>query len=267
VFVEYLHLMIDRGFPIEYFIEGTRSRSGRTLTPKAGILAMTVQSFVRSRARPLVFVPVYIGYEKLMEGGGYIAEMHGRPKKSESLLGLLRAARLLKRNFGRVHVNFGPPLALAGFLDAHHPDWRTESTEEQAPWLRSAVDATATELARRINSLAVVNPVNLLAVTLLSTPKHAADVKLLQKQIEHVQYLLAESPYAARSSPATCPAGRGDRVRPQVRLRRIPPPSARRHDLAPRKSRRPCSPIFATMCCTFWPCPHCWPAWSATTRS
>jgi hypothetical protein len=58
-----------------------------------------------------------------MEGGGYIAEMHGRPKKSESLLGLLRAARLLKRNFGRVHVNFGPPLALAGFLDAHHPDW------------------------------------------------------------------------------------------------------------------------------------------------
>jgi glycerol-3-phosphate O-acyltransferase len=59
------------------------------------------------------------------------------------------------------------------------------------------VDATATELARRINALAVVNPVNLLAVTLLSTPKHAADVRLLQKQIEHVQYLLAESPYKA----------------------------------------------------------------------
>jgi glycerol-3-phosphate O-acyltransferase len=136
VFEEYLHLMIDRGFPIEYFIEGTRSRSGRTLTPKAGILAMTVQSFVRSHARPLVFVPVYIGYEKLMEGGSYIAELHGRPKKSESLLGLIRAARLLKRNFGRVHVNFGPPLALAEFLEAHHPDWRNDSPDAQAPWLR-----------------------------------------------------------------------------------------------------------------------------------
>ncbi|MCX7166450.1 MAG: glycerol-3-phosphate 1-O-acyltransferase PlsB [Rhodocyclales bacterium] len=206
VFQEYVHLMIDRGFPMEYFIEGGRSRSGRTLAPKAGILAMTIQSFVRSHVRPLVFVPVYIGYEKLMEGSSYIAELHGRPKKSESLIGLVRAARVLKRNFGRVHVNFGPPLALAEFLEAHHPDWRNDSPEAQAPWLRGAVDATATELARRINSLAVVNPVNLLAVTLLSTPKHAADVRLLQKQIEHVQYLLAESPYKASIITCELPA-------------------------------------------------------------
>jgi glycerol-3-phosphate O-acyltransferase len=64
VFHEYLHLMLARGFPIEYFIEGGRSRSGRMLTPKAGILGMTVQSFIREHARPLLFVPVYIGYEK-----------------------------------------------------------------------------------------------------------------------------------------------------------------------------------------------------------
>ena len=207
VFLEYLHLMIDRGFPIEYFIEGGRSRSGRMLAPKAGILAMTIQSFVRSRARPLVFVPVYIGYEKLMEGSSYLAELHGRPKQSESLTGLLGAVRLLKRNFGKVHVNFGPPLALAEFLDAHHPAWRDESIEPQAAWLRGAVDATATALARGINAVAVVNPVNLLAVTLLSTPKHAADVRLLQKQIEHVQYLLAEAPYAESVVPCRLSAG------------------------------------------------------------
>jgi glycerol-3-phosphate O-acyltransferase len=195
VFLEYLHLMIDRGFPIEYFIEGGRSRSGRMLPPKAGILAMTVHSFVRSQARPLVFVPVYIGYEKLMEGSTYLAELHGRPKKSESLLDLVRAARVLKRNFGRVHVNFGPPLALAGFLETQHPGWRDDSAEPQSPWLRAAVDATATTLARDINALAVINPVNLLALTLLSTPKHTADVGLLRKQIEHVQYLAREAPY------------------------------------------------------------------------
>lgn len=192
VFLEYLHLMIDRGFPIEYFIEGGRSRSGRMLAPKAGILAMTIQSFVRSRARPLVFVPVYIGYEKLMEGSSYLAELHGRPKQSESLSDLLAAARLLKRNFGKVHVNFGPPLALAEFLDTQHPDWRQESFDARAPWLRNAVEATATVLARSINAQAVVTPVNLLALTLLSTPKHAADLRLLQKQIEHIQCLLAD---------------------------------------------------------------------------
>ncbi|MDP2826222.1 MAG: glycerol-3-phosphate 1-O-acyltransferase PlsB [Sulfuritalea sp.] len=207
VFLEYLHLMIDRGFPIEYFIEGGRSRSGRMLAPKAGILGMTVQSFVRSRSRPLVFVPVYIGYEKLMEGGSYIAELHGRPKQSESLAGLLGAARLLKRNFGKVHVNFGPPLALAEVLDTQHPAWKDEDFDPRAPWLRGAVDATATALARGINALAVVNPVNLLAVTLLCTPKHAADVRLLQKQIEHVQYLLTESPYAGSIVRCALPAG------------------------------------------------------------
>jgi glycerol-3-phosphate O-acyltransferase len=206
VFLEYLHLMIDRGFPIEYFIEGGRSRSGRMLAPKAGILAMTVQSFVRSRSRPLVFVPVYIGYEKLMEGSSYLDELHGRPKKSESLTDLLAAARLLKRNFGKVHVNFGPPLELAEFLDAQHPAWRDEAFDAQAPWLRSAVDATATTLARSINAQAVVNPVNLLAVTLLSTPKHAADVRLLQKQIEHAQYLLAETAWAESIVPCQLPA-------------------------------------------------------------
>ena len=206
VFLEYLHLMIDRGFPIEYFIEGGRSRSGRMLAPKAGILAMTVQSFVRSRARPLVFVPVYIGYEKLMEGKSYIAELHGRPKKSESLLGLIGAVRLLKRNFGKVHVNFGPPLALAEFLDGQHPAWREEPFDAQAPWLRGAVDATALKLARSINALAVINPVNLVAVTLLSTPKHAADLRLLQKQIEHVQSLLTEAPWAASIIPCELPA-------------------------------------------------------------
>jgi len=206
VFLEYLHLMIDRGFPIEYFIEGGRSRSGRMLAPKAGILAMTIQSFVRSRSRPLVFVPVYIGYEKLMEGSSYLAELHGQPKQSESLGDLFAAARLLKRNFGKVHVNFGPPLALAEFLDAQHPAWRDEDFDAQAPWLRSAVDATATTLARRINALVVVNPVNLLALTLLSTPKHAADVRLLQKQIEHAQFLLTESAWAESVVPCSLPA-------------------------------------------------------------
>lgn len=199
VFEEYLHLMIDRGFPLEYFIEGGRSRNGRTLPPKAGILAMTVQSFVRSRARPLVFIPVYIGYEKLMEGSHFLEELHGRPKKSESLTGVLRAARLLKHNFGKVHVNFGPPLALAEFLDEQYPQWREQGANvhsAQSDWLRGAVSATANELARRINALAAVNPVNLIAITLLSTPKHAADVELLERQIELAKHLLKESPFA-----------------------------------------------------------------------
>ena len=82
VFHEYLHLMLARGFPIEYFIEGGRSRTGRTLAPKAGILGMTIASFVRSHSRPLVFVPVYVGYERIIEGDTH-AQLAGRPKRKE----------------------------------------------------------------------------------------------------------------------------------------------------------------------------------------
>ena len=196
VFLEYLHMMIDRGFPIEYFIEGGRSRSGRMLSPKAGLLAMTVQSYVRSRSRPLYFVPVYIGYEKLMEGGSYLAEMGGKPKKSESLLGLLGAIGLLRKQYGKVHVNFGEPLSLEAILDGRHPEWRQETFDPHAAWLRDTVDTAATAVARGINATAVVNPINLLALTLLSTPKHTADARLLQRQIEHMQYLLDATPYS-----------------------------------------------------------------------
>lgn len=207
VFLEYLHLMIDRGFPIEYFIEGGRSRSGRMLSPKAGILAMTIQSFVSRHSRPLLFVPVYVGYEKLMEGGTYLEELDGKPKKAESLLGLLGAVRVLRKHFGKVHVNFGPPVALEEFLDGQHANWRNEPFNRKAPWMRGAVEATAKELARGINSAAVVNPVNLIALTLLSTPKHTADVRLLHRQIEHLQFLLAEVPYSPSAIQCTLSPG------------------------------------------------------------
>jgi glycerol-3-phosphate O-acyltransferase len=196
VFLEYLHLMIDRGYPIEYFIEGGRSRGGRVLSPKAGILAMTVQSFVKHHSRPLLFVPVYVGYEKLMEGETYVEELGGKPKKTESFLDLVKAIRLLRRHYGKVHVNFGHPVALEEFLDKQHAPWRNEPYDRKAPWLRSVVEETSKTLARGINSAAVVNPINLVALTLLSTPKHTADIRLLQRQIEHVRFVLTEVPYS-----------------------------------------------------------------------
>jgi glycerol-3-phosphate O-acyltransferase len=203
VFHEYLHLMLARGFPIEYFIEGGRSRSGRMLTPKAGILGMTVQSFIREHTRPLVFVPVYIGYEKLIEGRSYLSELAGKPKQRESLWGLVTSVRNIKRVFGKVHVNFGEPLELAGFLDQQQPGWSEEATASQSPWSRSATRNAAAELAKRINEAAVLNPVNLIALALLATPKHTADEHALQRMIAHYQALLREAPYAPTTIP--CP--------------------------------------------------------------
>ena len=208
VFHEYLHLMLTRGFPLEYFIEGGRSRSGRMLMPKAGILGMTVRSFVREHDRPLVFVPVYIGYEKMMEGRTYVAELAGKPKKSESLWGLLQSVRRLKRVFGKAHVNFGEPLALADFLDDYRPGWSNEPAGDDmqsasADWPRSATRSAAFELAKRINEAAVLNPVNLMALALLATPRQTADEHVLHRLLGHYQALMADAPYSPTAIPCT----------------------------------------------------------------
>ncbi len=202
VFHEYLHLMLARGFPIEYFIEGGRSRTGRTLAPKAGILGMTIRSFVRSHARPLVFVPVYIGYERIIEGNTYVRELAGRPKQAESLWQLLLAARHIRRVFGKVHVNFGAPLPLADYLDSGHPGWRETAGGDDAT-LRALTRDAALALATRINEAAVINPVSLLALGLLATPRFTADVPGLQRMIDHYQALDLAAPYSTRRIPCT----------------------------------------------------------------
>lgn len=199
VFQEYLHLMLARGFPVEYFIEGGRSRSGRMLTPKAGILGMTVQSFIREHQRPLIFVPVYIGYEKLLEGPSYLNELAGKPKQRESLLALIKSVRSIKRVFGKVHVNFGQPLPLAEFLSAQHPGWEAESSGEKSEWARQATRRAAAELAKRINEAAVLNPVNLTALALLATPKHTADEQALHRMLDHYRALAEGASYAQNS--------------------------------------------------------------------
>jgi len=208
VFHEYLHMMLARGFPIEFFLEGGRSRSGRMLAPRTGILGMTVRSFLREQARPLVFVPVYLGYEKLLEGQAFLEELQGRPKRGESLWGLLGAWRLLGRKFGKVHVNFGEPLALAEFLDKQHPGWRErgEGDDPHADWVRPVVRAAAEEVTRRINAAAVVTPVNLVALALLATPKHTADTQALLRLIEHHQALMRTAPYSPGAAGCELPA-------------------------------------------------------------
>ncbi|XP_014680540.1 PREDICTED: glycerol-3-phosphate acyltransferase-like, partial [Priapulus caudatus] len=68
----YVEQLISLGVPMEYFIEGGRSRTGRLLKPKLGMLDMTVDAYMKTQSRPLAFIPVYIGYEKLIEGRSYI---------------------------------------------------------------------------------------------------------------------------------------------------------------------------------------------------
>jgi glycerol-3-phosphate O-acyltransferase len=196
VFMNYLAAIMKRGHSIEYFIEGGRSRTGRLLQPKTGMLSMTVRSFLRDPARPIVFLPVYFGYERIVEGATYVGELSGMPKEKESVLGLLRAASLLRERFGRVHVNLGEPIALADVLDRHDSEWRSRPFEDdvRAPWIAAAVDDLAARIMRNINAAAAVTPINLLAIILLAMPRQALPEADLERQIDLYRALLRGLP-------------------------------------------------------------------------
>ena len=200
VFREYISQLFARGVSLEYFIEGGRSRTGRLLSPRGGMLSMTLRSFLRESRRPVVFQPVYIGYEKIMEGDAYIGELSGKPKEKESLLGFFKAFGALRQHYGRVALNFGEPIFLRPLLDEVEPEWETATQDPEAKpeWLNRAVDELATRILENVNRAAHVNPINLLAISLLPTPKHAMTEADLAAQIDLGKALLAELPYSDR---------------------------------------------------------------------
>jgi len=180
----YVEQLISLGVPIEYFIEGGRSRTGRLLQPRLGMLGMTIDAYMKTQSKPLAFIPVYIGYEKLIEGRSYIGELYGEKKKRESLFGTLISICRLKGKFGRATASFGEPIILNDLLDAHQPDWsqQDQTTSQKPDWYRPAIKQLSNRIMTEINRACVINPVNMVATILLATDRQSIDSKELIRQ-------------------------------------------------------------------------------------
>ncbi len=210
VLFEYLARLISRGAPVKYFIEGTRSRTGRSLQARPGMLAMTVRAYLREPNKAVVFVPVYIGYERLIEGRSYLGELEGRAKQRETLFGALRSMLNLRGRFGKVSVSFGEPLALDGVLEQYARDWRERAYDDRdrPQWLRQVVDHLGRELLTRINGAASLNPVNLVSLVLLAMPRYALGEAELLRQLTFCATLARRIDYSAQVTvPQTDAAG------------------------------------------------------------
>lgn len=216
VFNEYLHTLFTKGFPVEYFVEGGRSRTGRMLQPRPGMLAITLRSFLRSSRTPIVFVPVYIGYERVLEGRTYLGELRGASKKKESIFDIFKVIGALKQRFGQVYVNFGEPIRLGAFLDQQQPGWREQDLAPQfrPAWLNDTTTRLGQTVAQHLNGAAAINPVNLVALALLSTSRLALDERALIRVLDLYLALLRQVPY---SSHVTLPEGDGKALIEHVR--------------------------------------------------
>lgn len=202
VFREYLAELFSRGYSVEYFMEGGRSRTGRLLEPKTGTLSMTIQAMLRGGSRPITLIPVYIGYEHVMEVGTYAKELRGATKEKEGLLQMLRGLSKL-RNLGQGYVNFGEPIPLMNYLNHLVPDWRDDIDPIEAvrpTWLATAANQIAHQLMIRINSAGAANALNLCCTALLASRQRSMTREQLHDQLTCYLDLLRNVPYSPHAT-------------------------------------------------------------------
>lgn len=198
VLFEYISKLLSLGTPIEYFVEGGRSRTGRLLKPKPGMLSMTIRGYLKYRKRPVVFIPVYIGYEKMIEGRSYLAELSGYHKKTETLFTSVTSILRIKGNFGKAYANFGAPVFLSDILDDQYSQWHILDYDDtnRPEWLKSVVNETSQQIMTRINQAASVNSVNLLSTILLATSRQHMDESELVRVLDIITSLIRSLDYS-----------------------------------------------------------------------
>ena len=187
VFDEYIHLLLSKGYSLEYFVEGGRSRTGGMLTPRPGMINMTLRGYYRDHHRDIQFVPVYFSYERVLEISSYLDERKGHQKKTESLRDLFGVFRYFKLDFGQVSVNFGEPISLEQFLS----DRVDSDLEMIEPDKHKAIcRELGHHIVQGINAAIPVNPTQILATLFVHAGHLEIPEERLRRQLRFLTTLI-----------------------------------------------------------------------------
>lgn len=199
VFREYVYSILTRGVPLKLFPEGGRSRSGFLLPPRTGLLSMIVHASLRASTKPIAFVPVYISYERTMEGLSYLSELRGKAKKRESIFSVIKTLKNVERVFGQVNVNFGEPMLAADYYERFEVSGTcidpNRSDQALPPSAVNAVNAIAAQNMININRSAVIAPVNLVASALVHSNDQSIGCDLAHRYVDWTRQCLTQLPY------------------------------------------------------------------------
>ncbi len=160
----YIKQLLRDGFTQEFFLEGGRSRTGKLLPPKFGMLSMEVEAWIAGEKSDVTFCPISISYEKLVEGQSYQRELLGGEKQKEDAKALLGATSVLRSRYGRITIRFDTPISLRKLFEERGVDIKSHTPEEQ----RKLVAALGWRVSAGINRAAPLAPMGLACAVLLS---------------------------------------------------------------------------------------------------
>jgi len=189
VFTEYIYKLLEEGFNIELFIEGGRSRTGKLLMPKLGFLSILLNAYKNGACDDLIFVPIFIGYDRILEERSYLHELEGGKKEKENLLKVLKARKFLKKKYGRIYIKFHDSISLNELLSKDNTSLKEMTLKEQNALCRNL----GHRIINAINNVTVVTPHALVASAILTCSKKMFSSDHMMSHVEtYLNYLSSQ---------------------------------------------------------------------------
>ena len=187
LFQTYVRLLIRDEYPIEFFIEGGRSRNGKLLPPKVGVLGMVVEASKGVRMdKDVSILPISISYEQIAEEKAYAKELSGKKKEKESVQGVLKATRVLFKRLGKVYIRVGEPISLNEEHKKMHKSWEQFSDRERKEILMQISE----KVIHRIGQQMLILPTGITALVLLGAGKKGVRLLEIQERAKRLNALL-----------------------------------------------------------------------------
>ena len=208
----YISKVLHEGYPVEFFIEGGRSRIGQVLQPKYGMLRMVAQTIQDDPSLPVMIIPAAITYEKVIEDMAYKNEQSGAQKQKENIKGLIKTTKLLISKYGQIYVSFSKPIDMNAMLHISPND--PPLTEEQ---FTANLDDMAIELMDRINRASTITTSSLLSCALLIAETQPLPFeKLLENAAFFLALLIERDALISPVLQTTLAASRASQYQPQI---------------------------------------------------
>jgi glycerol-3-phosphate O-acyltransferase len=167
VFAEYIHKLLEEGYNVEQFIEGGRSRTGKLLMPKLGLLSILINAYKNGACKDLLIVPIYIGYDRIIEERSYLHELGGGQKEPENIIQIFRARKFLKKRYGKIYIQFHEPISVNQLLSQQGQ----ELTQMKSKEINTFIRKLGYQTINAINRVTVVTSHGLVAGAILNFSK------------------------------------------------------------------------------------------------
>jgi len=186
IFAAYLEKLLHEGFNIKIYIEGGRSRTGKLLPPKPGGLAMLIKAYLNGACEDLYFVPIYVGYDRVLEEDAYLKEIEGGKKSPETLKGLLNSRKFLKKKYGKVYLKFDEPMSMNSYLLDKNIDLKRATENEYMDFVKGF----GYKLINSINENTVATPHGIIASAILNCSNNTITQAQMLRRVNTYMNLL-----------------------------------------------------------------------------